>query len=180
MTETGESVLAEFFRVNYHRLVDFVRSMLHDSAEKSGEDIVQDVMLNLLQRPDLFDTVTNLSGYVFRSLKNRVIDHYRQKREETLSLDSRDKDGLNLFDMLPDITYQPEDAYHRKSLRKLLIRLIGELPRKQMEVIVETEFNEKTYSQLSREWNVPVGTLLARKHRGVKTIRKKLEEMQEV
>ncbi|MBD3277763.1 MAG: sigma-70 family RNA polymerase sigma factor [Candidatus Aegiribacteria sp.] len=180
MTETGESVLAEFFRGNYQRLVDFVRSMLQDSAEKSGEDIVQDVMLSLLQRPDLFDTVTNLSGYVFRSLKNRVIDHYRKNREETLSLDSRDEDGLNLFDMLPDITYQPEDAYHRESLRKLLIRLIGELPRNQMEVIVETEFNEKTYSQLSREWNVPTGTLLARKHRGVKAIRQKLEKIQEV
>ncbi len=75
--------------------------------------------------------------------------------------------------------YDPEDSYHIRALRRLTFDLIRELPSAQMEVIVETEFNEKTFMELSMLWNVPVGTLLARKHRGIRAIREKLERMQE-
>ncbi len=174
------SILAEFFRVNYCRLVDYVRGRLRDSACRSGEDIVQDVMLSILDRPDIVAPIADLSAYVFRSLRNRIIDQYRSNGDDILSMDSEDEEGQSLFDILPDERYQPEDAYHRKTLRELVFRLIRQLPPAQMKVIVETEFNQRSFRELSEAWEVPVGTLLARKHRGLMAVRRGLEESQEV
>lgn len=179
MDHSRRSALASFFSSNYSRLVDYVRRRLRDSAGRSGEDIVQDVMLSILDRPDLVAPIADLSAYVFRSLRNRVIDLYRSSREDTVSLDDEDGEGTSLFDILPDNRYRPEESYRRWSMRRLLFQLIRDLPEAQMKVIVETEFNQRSFRELSEEWGVPVGTLLARKHRGLKTVRRILQEIQE-
>ena len=176
MNHQRKSVLADFFHRNYNRLVGYVRGMIDDSAHRSSEDIVQDVILSILDRPDIVAPISDLPAYVFRALRNRVIDFYRNPAKEVVSLDMENENGLSLFDVLPDSKYDPEGSYHRHAQHRLVFDLIRELPAAQMEVIVETEFNEKTFKELSRLWNVPIGTLLARKHRGIRAIREKLQE----
>ena len=179
MDQGRNTSLGEFFRQNYLRLVDYVRGRMRDKAHRSSEDIVQEVMLSMLDRPDILAPIADLSAYVFRALKNRIIDLYRSPAEETVSLEYDDESGLSLFDVLPDRKYHPEDTYARKSRHKLLLRLISELPEPQMRVVVETEFNQRTFRELSDEWGVPVGTLLARKHRGMNALRSALERYEE-
>jgi RNA polymerase sigma factor (sigma-70 family) len=171
--------LAEFFRANYLRLVDYVRGRMRDKAHQSGEDIVQDVMLSMLDRPDILAPIADLSAYVFRALRNRIIDLYRSPADDTVPLEDENDEGLSLFDVLPDRKNHPEETYARRSRHRLLIRLISELPEAQMRVIVETEFNQRTFRELSREWSTPMGTLLARKHRGMTTLRRELEKCEE-
>ncbi len=180
MNKQRKSALAEYFHGNYNRLVSYVKGMIEEFVHRSSEDIVQDVMLKILDRPDIVAPISDMSAYVFRALRNKIIDFYRNPERETVSLDLEDENGLCLFDVLPDVKYDPEDSYHSRALRRLTFDLIRELPSAQMEVIVETEFNEKTFMELSRLWNVPVGTLLARKHRGIRAIREKLERIREV
>ncbi|OPL17779.1 MAG: hypothetical protein AVO35_08965 [Candidatus Aegiribacteria sp. MLS_C] len=177
MSHERRSGLADFFSQNYGRLVEYVRGRLRDRAYMSGEDIVQDVMLNLLGRPDILAPIADLSAYVFGALRNRIVDIYRGRDEDTISLDSENEHGQSLFDVIPDERFRPESSYHSESLRMMIFRLIRELPEPQMAVIVETEFNRRTFRELSEEWDVPVGTLLARKHRGLNAVRRKLEEV---
>ena len=179
MDQGRNASLAEFFRQNYFRLVDYVQGRIRDKAHRSSEDIVQEVMLSMLDRPDILAPIADLSAYVFRALKNRIIDLYRGRTDDTVSLEYEDESGLSLFDILPDRKYHPEEAYARRSRRRLLLRLIRELPESQMRVIVETEFNQRTFRELSREWGVPMGTLLARKHRGMTHLRRELERCEE-
>ncbi|MCD4775020.1 MAG: sigma-70 family RNA polymerase sigma factor [Candidatus Aegiribacteria sp.] len=180
MNRQRKSTLAVFFNNNYNHLVKYVRCMIDDSSHRSSEDIVQDVMLGILDRPDIVAPITNLSAYIYRALRNRIIDHYRSPKKDTVSLDMENEDGLSLFDVLPDEKFNPEGFYHRRAQHRLIFDLIRELPSDQMEVIVETEFNERTFKELSKQWDVPVGTLLARKHRGIKTVRRNLKKEQEV
>ena len=62
------------------RLVRYVRRLIDDTAEKDGEDIVQDVALSLLARTDVLVPIESLSAYVYQSLRNRVIDSLRSRR----------------------------------------------------------------------------------------------------
>ena len=179
MIHQRKPALADFFHSNYSRLVNYVRGLIDDSAHRSSEDIVQDVMLGILDRPDIVAPITNLSAYIYRALRNRIIDHYRNPEKDTVSMDMENEDGFSLFDVLPDIKYDPEGSYHRRAQHRLVFDLIRELPEAQMQIIVETEFNERTFKELSEKWDVPVGTLLARKHRGIRAIRNKLEKIQE-
>lgn len=177
MDQARRATLGEFFRNNYDRLLDYVSGRLRDSARRSSEDIVQEVMLSILDKPDILAPIVDLSAYVFSALKNRIIDHYRSRRSDTVSMDSEDDDGLSLFEVIPDHRYDPEEMHGHRSLRTLVFSLIRDLPEPQMRVIVETEFNQRSFRELSEELGVPVGTLLARKHRGLKTVRMKLEEI---
>ncbi|MEN8207612.1 MAG: sigma-70 family RNA polymerase sigma factor [Candidatus Fermentibacteria bacterium] len=179
MNNQRKSVLAEFFHCNYNRLVNYVRGMIDDSAHRSSEDIVQDVILSILDRPDLIAPISDLSAYVFRALRNRIIDYYRNPDKEPVSLDTEDENGMSLFDVLPDVKYHPEDSYRRHAQHRLIFDLIRKLPKAQLEVIIETEFNGRTFKELSELWDVPLGTLLARKHRGIMSVREKLEKMKE-
>ena len=43
-------------------------------------------------------------------------------------------------------------------------------------VLIATELKGKSFRELSEEWDEPMGTLLSRKSRAVKTLRKLLEE----
>ncbi len=174
MTSGENSVLSEFWENNYRRMVGFVRAKLDDASHMDCEDIVQDVVLKLLDRPDLTRPVKDLAGYIFCALRNRIIDEYRKPHFQTSSLDEENLNNLSLHDIIPDISYEPEGSYEREQIRNQIYEAINSLPPDQRQVIIETEFNELSFRELGKRLQIPVGTLLARKHRGLKTIQRNL------
>ncbi|MCK5132350.1 MAG: RNA polymerase sigma factor [Candidatus Sabulitectum sp.] len=179
MTKSGKTSLAEFWERNHHKLVNFVRAKLEDASHMDSEDIVQDVILSLLDRPDITEPITNLTAYVFRALKNRIIDEYRKPNHQIQSLDEPNHQELSLYDIIPDLKYEPRNSYAREQLRNQIYTAISNLPQEQKQVIIETEFNEVSFKELEKQLNTPIGTLLARKHRGLKKIKKQLNHIKE-
>ncbi|MCD4707380.1 MAG: sigma-70 family RNA polymerase sigma factor [Candidatus Sabulitectum sp.] len=179
MTRSGKTLLAEFWETNYHKLVNFVRTKLDDVSHMDSEDIVQDVILNLLDRPDVTKPISNLTAYVYRALRNKIIDEYRKPGNNVQSLDEPNRQELSLYDIIPDMKYEPENSYAREQLRNQIYTAISDLPPEQKQVIIETEFNEVSFKELENQLNTPIGTLLARKHRGLKTIKKQLNHLKE-
>jgi RNA polymerase sigma factor (sigma-70 family) len=51
---------------------------------------------------------------------------------------------------------------------------IEDLPEAQREVLVATELEGRSFKELADEWNIPIGTLLARKHRAIRALRETL------
>ena len=78
--------LRSFIKSERQRLVYYVRSLLTETADMDAEDVVHDVLAKILERADPTTPLENLAAYVYRSLKNRVIDYIRTKKP-TLSLD---------------------------------------------------------------------------------------------
>jgi len=177
MTSGENSTVSEFWENNYRKMVDFVRAKLNDASHMDGEDIVQDVVLKLLEKPDLTRPVNDLTGYIFRALRNRIVDEYRKPRFKTSSLDKENLNNLSLHDIIPDISYEPEGSYAREQIRNQVYEAIDSLPPDQRLVIIETEFNELSFKELGKRLHTPVGTLLARKHRGLKTIQHELKHI---
>ena len=86
--ELQKKSLDRFFRNEYQKLVNFVRKNLDDRYdEASPEDIIQDVALGLIDKLDLDTQISNLTGYIYRSLKNRIIDS-RKKKQRTVSIEN--------------------------------------------------------------------------------------------
>ena len=73
--ERQKKRIADFFAKEKSRLVNYVRRWVQDAAERDGEDIVQDVMLNIFDSTDITAPVENLAAYVYRSLYNRAVIH---------------------------------------------------------------------------------------------------------
>ena len=160
------SKFSQFFQKEYFRLVRYVRRLIDDAADRDAEDIVQDVILSIFDKADVTIPIENLAAYVYRSLRNKVIDIFR-KREEILSLS----------DVIGDARSDTERVVERKELMDFVFRAIDSLPDVQRAVFIATEIEGWSFRELSEEWEIPIGTLLARKSRALQHIRKKLTEL---
>ncbi|HEY9594073.1 MAG TPA: sigma-70 family RNA polymerase sigma factor [Spirochaetia bacterium] len=161
--ETQKKRIAGFFASEWSRLVGYVRAWIDDAADRDAEDMVQDLVESMFERADDAQPVEDLSAYIYRSLRNRIVDAYRRKRRtEELPED--------LADMAPLV----EEELEADEERDALLAAIDELPAAQREVLVATELEGRSFKELAAEWNVPIGTLLARKHRAVNALRETL------
>lgn len=167
--------VSEFVAKEHQKLVAFVRSRLQDSSERDGEDIVQDVMINLFDRADVTAPIDNLSAYIYRCLRNRVIDILRS-RKRTLSLDAELEKGAKstLADLLHDVRYSTVSDLEQQEIRHEMYAAIDALADEEKAVVIATELEERTFRELAGEWGIPLGTLLARKSRAMQKIRKAL------
>ena len=164
--------IAEFFRAEKNRLVYYVRRWVQDAADRDSEDIVQDVMVNIFNAADITAPIDNLSAYIYRSLYNRIVDVFRHKRPY-LSLDDTidERDFLTLKDTLSDVRYDAQNELERKEIRAQIHGALDDLSFEQRQVFIATEFEGRSYRELSDLWDIPVGTLLSQKHRAVQKIR---------
>lgn len=178
MTEAKQKGLTDFLSVEQNRLVGYVKKLIDDTAERDGEDIVQDVILSVLSRDDEMDPIEDLSSFIYRSIRNRVID-YMRKRRDTVPFDAMDDDNahLSLSNILHDPKYDAFDELKRKEIRERIFDAIGELNDDEKAVVIETEFNDITFRELSEEWEIPMGTLLTRKSRALNKIRESLADL---
>ena len=170
--------LVEFFRSEYGRLVGYVHKMIDDAADRDGEDIVQDVIVNAFNLADVNAPIENVSAYLYQSVRNRVVDYLRKRKLGTVSLEELvlGNSDLRLADLLYDARDNPVVEFERREMLHLLFEAIEALNEEQRAVLIETELEGRTFKELAKEWGVPVGTLLARKSRALAKIRKTFQD----
>jgi len=156
---------ADFFRDKREAFIGYVRRRIDDAAEQEAEDIVQDVFLGLFDRADPTLPVQDLAAYVYKALKNKIIDRFRRRRET-----------LPLLEDVPDADDNPSLAYEKQETLEDVFAALESLSPDEKAVILETELQGRSFKELAGEWAVPVGTLLARKSRGLEKLRNKLTE----
>ena len=155
--------LADFVRDKRGALVGFVRRRLDDAADQDAEDIVQDVIVGLFDRADPTIPIQNLAAFVYQALKNRIIDRFRRRRE-TVPLKE------NILESGDD----PILEFERRETLDAVFDAMDGLSAEERDVILATEIEGRTFKELAGEWEVPMGTLLARKSRALEKIRKQL------
>jgi RNA polymerase sigma factor (sigma-70 family) len=164
--EKQRNRFSEYISREWGRLVSSVRSWVADAADRDAEDIVQDVLTDIFEKADVTAPIANLSAYVYRALRNRVVDVYRARRE-TVSMES-------LLDALEDRRFEAAEEKEKEELRSELFAAIDGLSPDLRAVVVATELEGRKFRELSEEWGIPIGTLLARKHRAVLSLRSTL------
>jgi RNA polymerase sigma factor (sigma-70 family) len=162
--ETQKKRIAGFIATEWSRLVGYVRTWIADTAERDAEDVVQDVLERLFEQSDLAAPITDISAYFYRSLRNRVIDLYRKKKGATVELSAE----------VADMRFEASEDFERTEDQEEMFEAIDALPEPQREVLVATELEGRTFRELAEEWDVPIGTLLARKHRAMLAVRETL------
>ena len=159
------------------KFVAFVRRKAMDLSQMDAEDLVADVLFNVWNRVDLTTPVEHLLAYLYTAFTNRIID-FRRRRRQTVSLDAWNTEEEPLGDYLPDPSADIETLLARQDLRERLYQAISQLPLKQRAVWIATEIAGRTFAELSEQWDEPLGTLLARKHRASKTLQALINDQQ--
>jgi RNA polymerase sigma factor (sigma-70 family) len=180
MTEQDQRIIAAFAQ-EQGRLRNFIRRRVAD--ESDVEDILQDVFYELVAAYRLTKPIEQVSAWLFRVARNRIIDLFRKKRPAASTNDfldiSEDGDRLSLEDLLPSADAGPDAAYARSVLLDELDAALDELPEEQREAFVAHELEGRSFKELAEATGVSVNTWLSRKHYAVLHLRERLQEIYE-
>jgi RNA polymerase sigma-70 factor (ECF subfamily) len=171
----GTNRLSDYFRSEYRRLVQYANTRLCEGAKRDAEDIVQEVMSRIFERADISGPIENLGAYVYRSLKNRIIDLLRQRDGTPVSLD--DESVFPGVRKLEDRQGGPHDRVEREEIKAALCEAVMNLPEKLRFVFIQCEVEGKTFRELSKSTGLPAGTLMARKARAVALLSRQLSHL---
>jgi len=161
------------------RLSNFIRRSVRDRTD--AEDILQDVLFEFVEAYRLPEPIEQVSAWLFRVARNRIIDRFRKKKEQPLADgdgDVDDDDGDFRLDLaLPSPDAGPEAHYARRVLITALQQALDELPQPQREVFVAHEIEGCSFKELAARSGAPVNTLLARKRYAVLQLRERLQSI---
>jgi RNA polymerase sigma-70 factor (ECF subfamily) len=138
-----------------------------------ADDIIQDVALKIFERPDNLSPVKNVAAFVFKAVRNKIIDIMRSSKKDFFP-----EAILNDFalESTSDLDDNSNDTYNNEEIRNALYNAIHSLKPKYKEIIIAIDFEGKSYKKLSKQMNVPIGTLLNRHHRALSVLTKQLEQ----
>jgi len=170
---------ADTFTGFKQKLLNFIRSRV--SRLEDAEDILQDVFYQFNRVNNMVNPIENISGWLYRAARNRIIDHRRKKKDEPLpALYDEDNDEY-IFDEIADIIYGEEATPEIEMLRSLVLEEIqtalADLPKEQREVFEMSELLDYSVKEIAEKTRTSVNTVLSRKHYAVKFLRKRLEEL---
>lgn len=161
--------LTDFFGKEYRSLKFYVNSRIRDTANRNAEDIIQDVALKLFTGADRYGPINNVAGFVYRSIRNRIIDIMRA---------SKQGEPLAIENLMQEVTEIGADSLEEQPSEKMIADLknsIEQLKPGYRDIIIAVDFEGYTYKEISEETGIPEGTLMSRRHRAIGILFKKLE-----
>ncbi|MBT9186770.1 RNA polymerase sigma factor [Zobellia russellii] len=163
--------LKTFFDEEYRSLKAYAKSRIDNAADRDADDIVQDVALKLFSRSDSALPITNIAGFVYHSLRNKIVDLMRTQKP-AVSIESEMENKLGDF---TELLYGSVDNSYSEEMKTELKKAIAQLKPHYRNIIVAIDFEGYTYQELSKETDIPAGTLMSRRHRALALLLKQLE-----
>ncbi len=168
--------LSQFFAAEYNNIKNYVNAKIRSTSDRDAEDIIHDVALNIFSKADFSGPINNVAAFVYSSLRNRIIDLFRGKKYNVHYDDADDEDYREIIlKEFADKYFTDSDNTYSEKMKAQLIKAIHELKPKYREIIIAAEFEGYTYQELSEMWEIPIGTLLSRRHRALAALHKLLE-----
>ncbi len=167
------SVISQFGK----RLFGFIRQRVNNEAD--AEDILQDVWYQLTATVDS-EPIEQVSSWLFKVARNKIIDNYRKKKPESLedALTFENEDGeINFREILMDKSKNPETEYLRNIFWETMDKALDELPEEQRNVFVWNELEDISFKEIAERTGVQVNTLISRKRYAVLHLRERLQTL---
>ena len=163
---------------DHQNLFRFIRFKI--SSPEESEDLLQEVYVQALSNLNAFETIDNISAWLFTIAKNKVIDWYRKKRIKTVSLEEPAGENVCFKDIVEDEMRNIESQLDREYVMNEIMSAIDDLPEKQKYVFINNVVEERTFRELSEETGEPINTLIARKRYAVRFLQSRLIEIKKL
>jgi RNA polymerase sigma-70 factor (ECF subfamily) len=150
-------------------------------SRTDAEDLLQELFVRVVRMLPHYRHHGAFDGWLFRIATNLARDHVRRVRRTpaTLSLSAKHHPGdrgRNGFERWTDLTDPaPESRLERQEDVDALQWALAALPAAEREVVMLRHFSELSFAQIAEAMGTPLGTALARAHRGLGKLRKMME-----
>lgn len=158
------------------RLYGFIRNRVKNISD--AEDILQDVWFQLSNIIDI-EPIEQLSSWLFRVSRNKIVDKYRKNNPELLEdLAYEDDEGELIFpEALISDTINPEKELENTYFREAFFNALNELPEKQKDAFVWNELEDMTLQEIANKTGDNIKTIISRKRYAVAHLRRRLQSI---
>jgi len=154
------------------RLYGFFQRML--GGREEAEDLVQEVFVRVVKSMAEYREVGRFEAWLFRIAGNLARDRLRREPRET-ALGNREGDREDNRQKALGISTDACLSLERREDVDRLQECLLKLPSAEREVILMRHFGELSFAEIAEYTAAPLGTVLARAHRGLAKLRQWME-----
>ncbi|WP_207420079.1 RNA polymerase sigma-70 factor [Desertivirga brevis] len=136
------------FREYFHKLFLFACKHLRD--EHKAEDLIMDVMLNFWERRTQFLAVENIEAFLYQSVRNKIVDHYRKKSLQTEPIE----EATHLSS-----SFSTDAQAHFKDTKKIYCEALGQLSEQRRKVFELRRHEFLSVSEVAQKLNISSKTV---------------------
>lgn len=154
-------------------LYNFAYKMLGNKLD--ADDMIQETYLRAFRFFNSYEKGTNCKAWLFRIMKNVIINKYRKEQKEAANVDY--DDVMNYISNIKSIQFDTDD-FQQKLFSKLLDdEMAGALNSIHDDfkiVVILCDLEGLSYEEIAEFLHCPIGTVRSRLHRGRRLLQQKL------
>ncbi len=151
---------------------------------EDAEDLVQEVFVRMVKSIARYEEDGRFEAWLFRIAANLGRDRgRRQKRNPvvgSIEADSTETAG-DRFEQRVRLAPSHQDPEQRMTLTEEIVRLqtaLNRLPTEEREVVMLRHYTDMSFAEIADLMGSPLGTALARAHRGLAKLQKWMESFE--
>jgi RNA polymerase sigma-70 factor (ECF subfamily) len=172
----------------YDRLVELYGRRVHGfllrmtGRPEDAEDLLQEVFLRLVRMLPNYSHEGNFEGWLFRIAANLGRDHIRRLRRSPIvatfsqAVEGQEHDDGDRRWEEADESTPPDGGMLLGEQLDRMQWALGELSAPEREVVLLRYFSSMSFAQIAEAMGTPLGTALARSHRGLTKLRQLMED----
>ncbi|MBR6278840.1 MAG: sigma-70 family RNA polymerase sigma factor [Bacteroidales bacterium] len=153
-------LLSKYRESVYFMIAKMVKN--HDDAE----DLTMDSFGRAFRNISLYKPTSAFSTWLFRIASNNAIDYIRTNRQKTISIDkTQEEENETNYDAFPALiegSKDPEENMISVQKSRIMRSVVDQLPEDYKHITEMRYFQEKSYIEISKELDLPIGTVKAR------------------
>jgi len=145
---------------------------------EDAEDLLQEVFVRVVRMIGRYEHENRFDAWLFRIATNLVRDRVRRRRRAAgVESSGGQQDEPGVLEEVPDEEVdQPDDVMQTAEQVDHMQRVLRQLPAAEREVILLRHFSQMSFKEVAEAMGTPLGTALARAHRGLAKLRRLMEE----
>ncbi len=143
-----------------------------------AEDLLGEISLRLVRRLEKYDHRDRFEPWLFRIAANMVRDRIRRivSRPRPVSLSVGEDAGKALADRLAGSDEPADSKLLAAEMGEQLDSALQTLDETTKEMVLLRYFGELSFKELADRFDCPLGTVLAKVHRGLRALRKVIDK----
>lgn len=164
------------FIVERHQkgLINLLFPLLRNYEE--ALELCQEVFLRVYSHLDQFDSNYKFSTWIYRIANNLAIDYLRKRTPRIDSIDEENEDEEKKIE-IESKELNPHECLEKKLMEKEILAAISSLDPLSRELIILRHIHFRSYEEMAKITNLPVGTVKNKIFRARRELMKKLEKI---
>jgi len=159
--EGSEEAYKSLFYTYYSDLVYYAVSIIHDTS--LAEDLVQDFFVDFWTNKRYNSVNTNLSSFLFRSVRNNCLNYIRDVERKNKHLSDYSLETNTI-----------ESNIEATEEKEILYKAINKLPDKCKQIFIQCCVHGYKYQEVADDLDVSINTVRTQMSRAFKSLRKSL------